>query len=139
MRCWTTEQVGPSLTPLILSKTYAQTAQCRECIVYLLLKRENFTIKSRCKNEDPHTSRLEARCRFNVVSVSRFSLGSCISACLLGDRCRAGCISACLLGDFSTFLRRICLVGRLRCSPLDSGVFLLDVAYVSRNTERYEI
>ena len=42
-----------------------------------------------------------------------------------------GCISACLLGDFLTLLLRICLVGRLRCSPLYTAVFGLEFAYSS--------
>ena len=43
---------------------------------------------------------------------------------------RAGCISASLLGDFSTFLRRIGQVGRLRVQPTrHAGVFWLDFAF----------
>ena len=49
-------------------------------------------------------------------------------------RCGAGCISACLLGKFFSGRLRSHLVGRLRCSPLDTGAFWLDFAYFSGNT-----
>ena len=46
-------------------------------------------------------------------------------------RCRAG--YGLHLGDFATLLIRICLVGRLRCSPLNTGV-ILAIAGVSEVT-----
>ena len=49
--------------------------------------------------------------------------------------CRGGCISACLLGKFFSGMFRGHLVGRLRCSPLDTGAFWLDFAYCSGNTK----
>ena len=49
-------------------------------------------------------------------------------------RHRASCISACLLGAFSALLMRICLVGRLRCSPLHTSVGL-DFAYSPGETD----
>ena len=45
--------------------------------------------------------------------------------------CRAGCISACLLGKFLTVRLKCHQVGRLRCSPLDIGVFRLDFDFIA--------
>ena len=39
-----------------------------------------------------------------------------------------------LLGDFSNFPIRICLVGRLRCSPPNIGVFGIYFACLAGNT-----
>ena len=51
-------------------------------------------------------------------------------------RCFAGCISAYPLGKFLSGRLGSRLLGRLRCSPLDTRVFGLDFAYRSGNTDR---
>ena len=56
-------------------------------------------------------------------------------------KCLAGCISAYLLGKFFLGRSSSDLVGRLRCSPLDTCVFWIGFAYLSDHTgpEVYEL